>query len=355
MRRQVRLWLLGLGFLITTLGLDTGTYGIPGFTGNTGWLNSLPLGTRDLNGKVVLVDFWEYTCINCLRTLPYLRAWYERYHTDGLVIVGVHTPEFEFSGEEQNVKAATRRLDIEWPVVLDTNDAIWGRYGNDSWPHEYLFDQDGRLVDTVSGEGSYQQTETKIQSLLLAANKKLTLPPVMALLPQDSYVKPGAVCYLKTPEVLLEHTQIANADKSSDPKRDSMYTDTTAKHTDGAIYLQGGWHMSREAAIAGTGPGYLAMRYHAIQVVGVLSPPKNAPVRVDVTQDGAPLQKTDAGDDIQYDADGKSYVTVDAPRAYDLVMNAKMAFHELHLTPEVPGVSVYSFAFESCEAPAKNP
>jgi thiol-disulfide isomerase/thioredoxin len=352
MRRQIRLWLLGLGVLISTLGLNTGAYGIPDFTDGTGWLNSSPLRTRDLSGKVVLVDFWEYTCINCLRTLPYLRAWYERYHNDGLVIVGVHTPEFEFSGEQRNVEAATHRLGIDWPVVLDANNVIWGRYGNDSWPHEYLFDQDGRLVETFSGEGNYQQTETKIQSLLLAANKKLTFPPVMALLPQDNYLKPGAVCYLKTPEVLLEHAQIANADKSTDRKRDSMYTDTTAKHTDGAIYLQGEWHMGGEAAVAGAGPGYLAMRYHAIQVVGVLSPPKSAPVRVNVTQDGAPLQKTDAGDDIQYDTAGMSYVTVDASRAYDLVMNAKMAFHELHLTPEIPGVSVYSFAFESCEAPA---
>jgi len=352
MRFQIRPWLLGLAVLASTLGLTPGIYGIPDFTGSTGWLNSNPLGARDLNGKVVLVDFWEYTCVNCIRTLPYLRAWYERYHSDGFVIVGVHTPEFEFSGEQQNVEAATRRLDIHWPVVLDTNQAIWARYGNDSWPHEYLFDQDGRLVDTVSGEGDYQQTERKIQSLLLAANSKLTLPPVMALLPQDSYTKPGAVCYLHTPEVLLERTQIANADKSADRRRASMYTDTTAKHSDGAIYLQGEWQLSGQAAVAGAVPGYLAMRYHAIQVVGVLAPPKNGAARVDVTQDGAPLPKSDAGDDIHYDSAGMSYVTVDASRAYDLVMNAKMAFHDLRLTPAGPGVGVFSFAFESCEVPA---
>jgi len=341
---------LAAALLTLSLALTPGRYGIPSFDGSTGWINSRPLGERDVQGKVVLVDFWEYTCVNCLRTLPYLRAWYQRYHDDGLVIIGVHTPEFEFSGEQNNVEAATHRLGIDWPVALDSKQAIWQRFGNDSWPNEYLFDQDGRLIDTVSGEGHYQETEAKIQSLLKAQNPKLELPPVMALLPQDSYVRPGAVCYLHTPELLMGRTKIANADKSDDRKRDSMYTDPAPPHIDGGIYLQGTWRVPEEAAVAAQSPAYLAMRYHAIEVEGVLAPPKGEPVRVDVTQDGAPLAKSDAGSDIHYASDGTSYVTVDTPRAYQLVMNAKMAFHELRLTPQTPGVAIYSFAFESCEA-----
>jgi thiol-disulfide isomerase/thioredoxin len=299
----------------------------------------------------VLVDFWEYTCINCLRTLPYVRAWYERYHNDGLVIVGVHTPEFGFSGDRKNVAAAVGRLGVAWPVVLDTNDAIWRRYGNSAWPQEYLFDQDGKLVDETSGEGQYQETETKIQSLLKARNPHLALPPVMALLPQDDYTKPGAVCYMDTPEILFERTKIANADKSVNPRRDAAYTDPGGKYADGSIYLQGSWHMTEQAAVTAGAPGYLVLPYQAIQVVGVMAPPGGAPVRVDVTQDGAPIAKGDAGADIHYDAGGAAYVTVDSSRAYELLMNAKMAFHNLRLTPQTAGLGVYSFAFESCEIP----
>ncbi|MBD5632918.1 MAG: redoxin family protein [Candidatus Eremiobacteraeota bacterium] len=343
---------LAICLLAVCLGIAPGAYGIPNFDGSTGWLNGNPLGSRDLAGKVVLVDFWEYTCVNCLRTLPYLRAWYARYHNDGLVIVGVHTPEFGFSGERSNVEAAAHRLNIDWPVVLDTNDAIWKRFDNDSWPHEYLFDQEGKLVATESGEGDYQKTETEIQALLKAQNSKIVLPPVMALLPQDNYLKPGAVCYLHTPELLVDRVKIANAGSSDDRKHDSSYVDPGGGYKDGAIYLHGVWRVAGEAAVASRDPAHLSMRYHAIQVVGVMTPPSGASVRVDVTQDGAPLAKQDAGSDVHYDSNGASYVTVDAPRAYELVMNAKMAFHNLQLVPAGPGVGVYSFAFESCEVPA---
>jgi len=351
MRLSNGLRMFAIGLLALTLGLRPGAYGIPGFDDNTGWINSRPLGERDTSGKVVLVDFWDYTCINCLRTLPYLHAWYERYHDDGFTIISVHTPEFDFAGERNNVEAATKRLNINWPVVLDAQQAIWRRYGNSSWPNEYLFDQDGRLVESVSGEGLYQETETKIQSLLKAHDPKLTLPPVMALLPQDSYDKPGAVCYLHTPEMLLMRSKIANATDADNPRRDSPYTDSAAKYADGSIYLQGVWNVANQAATSAGGPGYVATRYHAIQVVAVLAPDSGASVRVDVTQDGAPLAKGDAGDDIQYDAGGMSYVTVDASRAYDLVMNAKMAYHNLRLSTDDARLHVYSFDFESCEAP----
>ena len=334
---------LATGLLGLCLGLTPGTYGIPGFEDSTGWVNGAPLAPRDLEGKVVLVEFWDYTCVNCLRTLPYLRTWYRRYHDDGFTIVGVHTPEFEFSGEQKNVEAATRRLDIDWPVALDRKRAIWSRYGNVGLPHEYLFDQDGRLVDTILGEGSYQETESKIQSLLKARNPKLELPPVMALLPQDSYAKPGAICYLHTPSFLMNRSRIAS---SATPD---------APHADGSVYLEGAWRVTADAAISADGPTHLSLRYHAIEVVGVFAPPPSATVRVDVTQDGLPIAKSDAGADLRYDTDGTSFVTVDTARAYELTMNAKMAFHELRLGPASSGLGVYSFAFESCEVPGSRP
>ena len=118
------------------------------FDGATGWLNTAPLTPQALRGKIVLIDFWEYTCINCLRTLPYLREWYRRYHDQGFVILGVHTPEFDFSGKSENVAAGAARLGATWPIVLDDRYAIWKRYDNNVWPRELLYDQDGRLVET---------------------------------------------------------------------------------------------------------------------------------------------------------------------------------------------------------------
>ena len=173
------------------------------FDGSTGWINSKPLTPASLVGKVVLVDFWEYTCINCLKTLPYERTWYDRYAKYGFTIVGVHTPEFAFSGESENVAQAVKRLGIDWPVVLDSRQAIWDRYGNDVWPRELLFDANGKLILDHSGEGDYPDTERRIQQALHARGAMANFPPPMDYLPVDSYSKPGAVCYRHTPEMYL--------------------------------------------------------------------------------------------------------------------------------------------------------
>jgi thiol-disulfide isomerase/thioredoxin len=324
---------------------------VPAFDGNAGWVNSPPLQPGDLQGKIVLVDFWEYTCINCLRTLPYMEAWYRRYHDDGLVIVGVHSPEFGFSGDKKNVADAAKHLGIAWPIVLDDKYAIWQRYKNSAWPHEYLFDQKGALIEDVAGEGNYQATEARIQALIRAQNPQATLPPLMALLPQDSYDKPGAVCYPRTAEMLVEQSSIGNPAASGDGMSDRQkFEDGANGHKDGTLYLQGTWRITRQAAVSEGIHGYAAMRYHAIQVVGVLTPEDGKSVRVDVTQDGKPVPKEDAGGDLHYDGAGNSYVAVDAAREYDLVMNAKFGQHELELQPADYGLGVYSFAFESCEA-----
>jgi thiol-disulfide isomerase/thioredoxin len=336
------------------------TGGILGFDGATGWINSPALTPAQLHGKVVLVDFWEYTCINCLRTLPYLREWYKRYRGDGFTIVGVHSPEFHFSGETANVTAAARRLGITWPIAVDGDMTIWNRYHNQAWPGEYLFDQNGKLVEKTMGEGGYQATEAKIQSLLKAGNPQLKhLPPVMALLPQDSYAKPGAVCYLQTPEILVgpnRSNAIADMPKYLNPTQDTHYADVDDTHVDGKVYLDGYWRFSPEGSgqgmVSAGGDGYLAMRYHAIQVVAVLKPENGKPVRVVVTQDGKPVAREDAGSDVHYDAGGSSFLTVDTPRAYGVIMNKHFGTHELRLKPGGGGLGIYDIAFESCEVGA---
>jgi thiol-disulfide isomerase/thioredoxin len=339
---------LGIGFLAASKG-GASEGEIPSFAGNAGWLNGPALSAADLHGKIVLVDFWEYTCVNCLRTLPYLRDWYAKYRGDGFTIVGVHAPEFGFSGESQNVSAAAKRLGIAWPIVLDDNFAIWKRYRNDGWPHEYLYDRNGRLVESVGGEGRYQETEAAIQKLIAASDPQAKLPPVMALLPQDDYDKPGAVCYPMTPEILLERTRPANATAFNSGPRDSNYDDP-GSHRDGGVYLQGFWRSTPEAVVSASNDGYAALEYHAIQVLVVMKPETGGSTQVGITQDGAPVPHDSAGSDVRYDARGNSYVDVDAPRAYELVDNAKFGQHELRLTPQRYGVGIYSFAFESCEA-----
>jgi thiol-disulfide isomerase/thioredoxin len=328
---------------------------IQSFDGNVGWLNSKPLTPQDLRGKVVLVDFWEYTCINCLRTLPYLREWQKRYAQNGLVIVGVHTPEFEFSAQTQNVAAAVKHLDVTWPVVIDSREVVWQRYKNEIWPRELLYDQNGKLVESVEGEGSYQQTESKIQELLKASNPAFKPPAVMALLPQDNYLKPGARCYPQTNETFVggDHGHIANSVIGLAARaREVNYVDSTPSHPDGEIFLSGYWRKLPQAMESADGGGRLSLTYHALQVVTVMRPEEGQPATVIVTQDGNPVAKADAGSDIKYDAQGRSYVTVDAPRAYDVIMNAKWGTHELQLFPQRLGVGIYSFAFESCEVPS---
>jgi thiol-disulfide isomerase/thioredoxin len=374
---MARPWIGLVGALLAALCLvfadqagaaSPGFYTLESFDGNSGWLNSPPLTPSALRGKVVLVDFWEYTCLNCLRTLPYLRTWWRRYKGDGFVIVGVHTPEFRFSGERQNLEAALKRLRVTWPVVMDDDRNIWRRYDNDVWPHELLYDRHGRLVESFEGEGGYPQTEARIQALLKQADPSLSLPPVMPLLPQDSYDKPGAVCYPRTPEILVENERIPGASvfqsqmmgaggMGGSPFQDAnpaggdvSYLDGGG-HDDGQIYLQGYWRRTAQAVVSGGADSALRLPYHAIEVEIVLKPETGRSTRVDVTQDGKPVPKEDAGKDLHYDARGASYLTVDQARAYQTIMNAAFGSHELELHPQGPGVGVYDFAFESCEVP----
>jgi thiol-disulfide isomerase/thioredoxin len=331
--------------------LQINSIGIPNFDGNSGWINSAPLTPDDLRGKTVLVDFFEYTCINCLRTLPYLKEWYRRYHKYGFEIIGVQTPEFHFSGERPNVEAAVRRLGITWPVAIDDRYAIWNRYHVDAWPTHFLFAPNEQLLEIFSGEGGYPDTEHRIQLILKVTQPNLDLPAPMALLPQDSYDKPGAVCYPKTPELLVGRSSIADAGPGNHTAS-SDYSDP-GNHHDGGVYLQGFWHMTNDAAVSDGGGGWFAMRYHAIQVMIVMRDERGTPVRVAVTLDGRPVPKQSAGSDVKYDANGNSYIDVDAGRAYDVIgVNAPWAPEsELRLAPQSAGLGIYDVAFESCEVP----
>jgi thiol-disulfide isomerase/thioredoxin len=325
------------------------------------WINTdgKPIDMADLikQRKTVLVDFWEYTCVNCIRTLPYLKEWNKRYAKDGLVIVGIHTPEFAFARDHGNVAAAVKRLGITWPVLVDSNYNNWNAYHNTFWPRKYFIDYKGEIVEDHSGEGGYAESEARIQELLKQARPELRFPKLMAAV-RDSD-KPGARCYPVTPELYaggrgFQEGQLGNIDEFY-PDRTVSLPAPQDELVDGRIYLQGRWKTLREslqhARETDNPTDKILLRYHAIEANAVIKPEGNESFKVYITQDGHPVAKTDRGDDIEYEPTGESYILVDQPRMYQLTKNAKFGSHTLTLASTSPDFGLYSFTFSSCEAP----
>jgi thiol-disulfide isomerase/thioredoxin len=327
----------------------------PEFPGGLKWLQSPPLKLEGLRGKVVLVDFWEYTCVNCIRTFPYLKAWQEKYKDKGLVIVGVHTPEFQFAKEEPNVAKAAKQFGMTWPLVVDSDYLVWQTYGNRYWPAKYLIDHQGFVRYYHFGEGGYAVTEEKIQALLKAANPNVELPPISKAV-RGSDVQ-GAVCYPVTPELYLGTERGGHAGTLANKEGYKLgkvvdYKDP-GKWEDGMIYAHGPWKNTNEALISSrtspTPKDYIGIKYHALEVNSVIRPEQGKPVKLWITHDGKPVAKKDKGDDLRFDEKGRSYVLVDQPRMYNLVKNAEFAQRTLKLTTADPGMGIYSFTFVSCE------
>ncbi|MCC2667666.1 MAG: Thiol-disulfide isomerase and thioredoxin [Armatimonadetes bacterium] len=327
----------------------------PDFPGGLKWLNSPPLKLEALRGKVVLVDFWEYTCVNCIRTFPYLKAWHEKYKDKGLVIIGIHTPEFHFAKEEPNVAKSAKQFGLTWPLIVDSDYVMWRTYGNQYWPAKYLIDQSGFVRDYHFGEGGYAATETLIQALLKEANPKVELPAITpALRGSDG---PGAVCYPVTPELYLgserggHNGTLANREGYKLGKVVS-YKDP-GKWEDGMIYAHGPWKNTNEALISsrsGAKPqDYIGLKYHALEVNAVIRPENGKPVKVWISHDGKPVAKKDKGDDLRFDEQGRSYLLVDQPRMYNIIKNAEFGQRTLKLATGDAGMGLYAFTFVSCE------
>lgn len=306
------------------------------------WIQHGPLSLKTLRDKaVVLVDFWDYTCINCIRTLPYVAGWHRRYAQNGLVIVGVHAPEFSFAREGTHVAEAASQFGLEYPIVLDNEYAIWRAYSNRFWPAKYLIDSKGRIRYYHFGEGGYQETEVAIQGLLRELNPAVSLPPPMD--PVRDSDRPGAVCYRVTPELYLGHArgQFGNPEGVvHDNPHD--YRDI-GPHVEGTSYLSGRWRVEQESARAEAAGAAVSLRYTAKDVNLVMAPPVGASVRVEVKLDGAQR----AGDDVKFDGD-RGFVTVDQPRMYSLVANDSVMSASLTLRAEQAGLAAYAFTFISC-------
>jgi cytochrome c biogenesis protein CcdA/thiol-disulfide isomerase/thioredoxin len=304
----------------------------PDFVGTQRWFNTpggRPLTLAGLRGHVVLIDFWTYTCINCLRTLPYLEAWDARYRRDGLVIVGVHSPEFPFERDAGNVAAAIRREGIRYPVAQDNQLATWNAWGNQYWPAEYLIDAAGQVRHVNFGEGDYDATEMAIRALLMEAGHPN--PGAMAM-PKGA-IQPTS---RETPETYLG---LARAERFDTPLQSGTRTYVAPRQIATSHFaLSGTWH---EDAVAATAIGGAEIR---AQIVGkdayvVLSPPKGRSGTVSVALDGKPIAAPHAGADVHDAA-----VRVDRQRLYHVVSNPGSEHHLLTLRLS-PGVQGYAFTF----------
>lgn len=313
------------------------------------WFNSDPVPITALRGYIVLVDFWSYTSRACLSTLPYLNEWHRRYKSRGLVILGVHTPEFAFARGVFNVRRAIDELDIKYPVVMDNDYLVWGAYRNTVWPTKYLIDKNGFIRYLHSGEGSYQNFEHAIQSLLSEAGYQPDLPIVMDPL-RDSD-RPGVVSYRATTDILTgwQRGSLGNIEGFS-PESVIHYEDP-GYYVEGRIYLQGNWLNSRDSfKLEETGgvQGFLIFAYAAKDVYAVIKPEGEKHFQVFVQQDDVFLTRQNCGEDIRFDEEGKSFIRVDDAKLFHLVNNRDYGEHRVRLSTRANGFALYSVSFASC-------
>ena len=330
--------------------------------GIAAWINSDPLTLEELEGKVVLVDFWTYTCINCIRTFPYLKLWHSRYADDGLVVLGIHTPEFEFEKDYDNVVQATLDNGIIWPVAQDNDYVTWKNYSNRYWPAKYLIDQDGVVRYTHFGEGGYAETEQQIRLLLAEAganlsDDKLVLPTdqevdMVFLSTRNAQVTPelyaglernfsaalyGRGAYVVQPEYFGSGEEVVTLK-------------APAELVPHKIYFNGPWSImaegSRHARATTENEDYIALKYSAKSVNAVLTAESNNSYRVLLTMNGQALTEKNKGRDVIIGDNGDSYIEVDVARLYELVDHPHYAQgQELRMSSNSPDFGLFAFTF----------
>ena len=281
------------------------------------WVNSAPLTAEALRGKVVLVDFWEYTCINWIRTLPFIKAWNRDYAALGLVVVGVHAPEFEFGKQAENIDRGIRDHGLTYPIAIDNEFAIWRTLDNDAWPAKYLFDRQGQLVKRWVGEGSYDEIESEIRRLLAAADPGVRLPAVsheatvFARTGQPSYAGITGETYLGA-----------------------------ERRQSGTVTVEGDWRRERQYVELRKGTGKIVLPFTAGEVNLVMQPGPSGSAAVTVLLDDKPV-----GDVRGADVGSDAVARFDGPRMIRLVAGAARRQHVLTLVTSDPGVRAFAFTF----------
>ena len=315
---------------------------LPSFDGATGWLNSEPLTAAGLHGKVVLAGFWTYTCINWLRQLPYLRAWAAKYSGHGLVVIGVHTPEFSFEHNADNVRWAVQDMRVTYPVATDNRYAVWGAFGNHYWPALYFADAQGRIRHHHFGEGEYGQSEMVIQQLLAEAGSAGAGTGLVSADARGLEV-PADWASLRSPENYTgyERTENFASPGSAAPGKPHIYTAPTELGLN-QWALSGDWTMEDEATTLNAANGQIACRFHARDLNLVMGPSaaQNSG-RFRVLIDGKP-PGTAHGTDV----DGQGNGTLTEQRVYQLIRQpGPIADRTFEITFPDPGVQTYCFTF----------
>jgi cytochrome c biogenesis protein CcdA/thiol-disulfide isomerase/thioredoxin len=317
--------------------VDDGLGSAPEFISGGEWFNlpaqagSKPLSMKDLRGSVVLVDFWTYTCINCIRTLPYLKNWYEKYKDDGFVLIGVHTPEFEFEKDSENVAEAITDFGIKYPVMQDNNFATWNAYANRYWPAKYLIDKNGKIRYTHFGEGDYDETERKIQELLEETGATV----------DTTLNNPVYKIFSRTPELYLGYSRIAYFDSPERiiPNKDSAYTIPTGIPLNTFAY-GGTWNIGEERAKPTKG-AKLTLHFDASEVFLVMRPTEtNVAGGIKVYLDGVPVSDALKGEDVT-----NSNVKVTTDKLYKLIKLPRPGQHILELEILDPDIELFAFTF----------
>ena len=340
----------------------------PDLAGISSFLNTEPFTLEELRGdKVVLIDFWTYTCVNCVRTLPFIKEWHDKYKDAGLVIVGVHAPEFEFEKLEANVKMAVEEWGIEYPVVLDNEHETWNAFLNRSWPAKYLIDKDGVIRYTHFGEGEYTETEDEIRAVLAELSgdvagiehsniedadfhlDALAEDPLEGLT-RELYagvernygaIQSGGAPYI-LPQFHEEYYQGLG--------RVVEYEDAEEEHYNQFIYLQGSWineleHL-RHARVTEDYEDYILVNFKAAEVNIVLTVgDSEEPYDVRVLVNDEPVKEEQAGLDVQWDDEGNSYIRVEEPRMYRVIQLDDFEGHELKLSSNSDQFSVFAYTF----------
>lgn len=310
-------------------GLGT-PYPAPKFSGIDAWINSKPLTMKELRGKVVLVDFWTYSCINCVRTLPYITAWDKKYRDKGLVIVGVHSPEFEFEKKLANVKAAVAAHGIRYPVALDNHLDTWSNFNNLYWPAHYLIDRSGKVVYTHFGEGDYDVTENNIRYLLGLKSRVTGGPEV------------PTVSVNQTPETYLGYARAENYQGregiANDRERDYHFPNFIPSN---GWALNGSWKVESDKIVSRSADAALRLNFTARKVFLVLGTATGKPIHAAITLNGEPVT-ADAGKDAP-----RGRLVVDHSTLYELIDQQDVRNSLLNIRVSEPGLEAYAFTFGS--------
>jgi thiol-disulfide isomerase/thioredoxin len=324
----------------------------PEFAQISGYINTPnnynnPLTLSSLKGKVVLVDFWTYTCINCIRTIPHINDWSQKYADKGLVIVGVHSPEFEFEKNYDNVKAAVQKFGIAYPVLLDSNHGTWNAYGNQYWPRDYLIDTQGYIRHDHIGEGDYNGTEKAIQSLL-AERTALTGAKEISFITKPTAIKPESLQSVDltqgtTPEIYLGYNYarapLGNPESFKPDQTVSYSIPANTNFKPNIVYLRGDWRNNQDNMELQSDTGRIALTYYA-KSVNIVASGKG--LQGVISEDGlTPISTKSLGADLS--KDGK--FVIDGQRLYNLAMHNKYDTHNVVIDVKGKGFQLYTFTF----------